>query len=224
MKASILFFVILFFLFSPAHAQFIKIPSSSKPLIESDAPFGATSTIRLERVRDTNDKEVTIKAESGLINGVAYRFFYSDGSGSFVGKKGNQLDNPAHWDSHWQVGCDKDAMSDHATCYMRRRDLMIVLTATGKALLSIGDDHYPGSDVMIRIDNARPFVMSTRVFKGGFNFVDSGHLIKQITTAKTITTRYKKWPEGVNQDDVWAEVFGFNEALQYLKWAVARIK
>ncbi|HCX31788.1 MAG TPA: hypothetical protein DHU55_18770 [Blastocatellia bacterium] len=205
------------------NAQVISIPTG-KTLIQSETPFGESSTIKLEYVRNADGNEVPIKTEQGKINNVAYRFYYHDGSGMFAGKRELSLNDIEHLSSHWRVGCSKDAMSDRGSCYMSLRDLLIFVNADGKATLSIGSDHYPGSSVMLRIDNGAPVAMSTRLLKGSFNFQDSQKLIAQISRAKTLTTRYRKWPDGYDRDDVWEEVYGFNEALQYIRWAVARIK
>jgi len=44
-----------------------------------------------------------------------------------------------------------------------------------------------------------------------------------ISKAKTVTTRYYKWPKDYPIDNTW-DVYGFNEALAYIRWAVVRIK
>ncbi|MEK6281884.1 MAG: hypothetical protein AABN95_16140 [Acidobacteriota bacterium] len=215
---------------------------SSGHLISSDTSFTPDAAVRIEpdpacvKIRATQEDFrtseekrklnncVQSKVETGSLNGVTYQIHYTDGSGSFAGQSGLPPNDFGQWGTRWRVSCRKDAMTDRGSCFMYLRDLWVFVNADGKATLSIGSEHYPGSDVMLRVDKRVPVIMNTRLLKGSFNLLDSQKLIAELSRAKTITTRYRKWPNNHDRDDMWEEIVGFNEALQYLKWAVARIK
>jgi hypothetical protein len=214
---------------------------SSPYLISSETPFSDKGIVRLQpdpecaKIYQTTedfrtDKEklklktcVPIKTESGNLNGIAYDFFYSDGSGLFAGTPGNVLDSTEAWESNWKVGCEKDAITDQKTCSMQRGDLRVWLDSKGRSEIYIGASHYPGSLVVLRIDKTSPLTINSRIFNGSFGYRESPWIIKRIATAKSITTRYQKWPDQNYQDET-TSTYGFNESLAFIRWAVVRIK
>ena len=205
-KAAILFqFLIL--LATPCSAQ-------KHNLIASDAPFGAGSTIKLEG---------GLKIERGLLNGVRYEIYYSDGSGRFAGSPERTFD-PQETSSllDWMVGCSKDSITDTKSCWMNHGDFSITVFGDGKTFVHIGDHHYPSSEITIRVDQDAPISANSKAFSGAFSPIISDKIVGRIAKAKTVTTRFNRWPEG-SPTETW-NVFGFNEALAYLKWAFARIK
>lgn len=86
--------------------------------------------------------------------------------------------------------------------------------------ISVGTRKYPGSLIAIRIDDNEPF----RAFeKDNFKGEEALKIINQLKIAKQITTRYTKFPSPGSTDDTF-EVYGFNEAFQYINWAFSKIK
>lgn len=165
------------------------------------------------------------KIEIGSRNSVAYEFNYSDGSGTFAGTPSNSLRQPSerYETTNWDVNCEKDDITDEKTCYVDRGDVRLWVDSRGRSEIYIGANHYPGSKVVIRIDRTAPLAISERIFNGSFGYRASPAIISRITKAKTVTTRYQKWPYTDYVDETW-DTYGLNEALAYIRWAVARIK
>ncbi len=199
------------------HAQ-----SELKPtLIDSIAPFSSDGKIEMTETKLLRTTEVS-KTEAGVINGVHYHFYYTDGSGTFSGRPGNTGHHSEPTGTNWTTGCKKDPVTDRKHCYMQIRDLWIFVQPKGQIAVSIGHDHFPGSTVTIRLDNAPPISTGSRD-DGTFNKQISAKLIKQLAQAKLATTRYMKWPYRTWVDETW-ELYGLPETLQYINWAVERIK
>lgn len=192
-----------------ASAQTVDRPG----LIHSDTPFTPTAVV---------DETESGKRETGELNGVIYRFYYSDGSGIFVGKPGNAGTYMDRTDTNWDVQCKKDPVTDRKHCQMKIKDLWLFVYPKGRVTVSIGHEHYPGSSVTIRIDQGAPISTSAHQ-DGDFNPQTSLRLVQQLKKAKSVTTRYMKWPYRSWDDETW-ELYGFNEALAYATWAVDRIK
>lgn len=184
-------------------------------LIESDSSFRIDGKIGLERGQ---------KVERGVINSVHYVIYYSDGSGGFGGSEDRTLE-PQELSSplDWSVGCEKDPITDEKSCYMDRDEFRVWVDARGRSEVYIGSSHYPGSNVVIRIDKGAPIFINSRTFNGSFGYRASPGLINRIAGAKTVTTRFQEWPYKDYRDSTWS-TYGFKEALSYLKWAVARIR
>lgn len=169
------------------------------------------------------------KIESGELNGIAYRFYYSDGSGSFVGRREGALTGSSPFGAsnaakeNWSVGCHKDAISDKKTCHMLILGrLSVVARPKGSYSVRIGFDHFPGSTITIRIDDGKPITDSASN-DGQFPPQISAKLVSQLKKASKVTTRYMQWPYRYWVDETW-ELYGFNEALQYVTWAVEKIR
>lgn len=146
--------------------------------------------------------------EEGDLNGVSYRFHYADGGGEF--RSGNTV---------WNVVCQKDAISDKASCYMSSGDLLVFVRPKGVTTISIGSNHYPRTPITIRVDKGKPHSAPNG---GPFGAQASKGIVKQLSTSGTVTTRYMEWPHDV-WDDKTFETKGFNEAYSYLVWAVERL-
>ena len=200
----------------PSFAQTTNVPQ----MIISSEPFSSEGKVELSEMQIATRTNIN-KIESGSINGVSYRFYYSDGSGTFAGQKGNDTEPGNFIGSNWNIGCEKDAVTDKKQCHMNLKNLWIFVYPNGRATVSVGSDHFPGSSVTVRIDSGAPITTSAGG-DGNFSAPSSAKIIERLSRAKTITTRYMKWPYRSWVDDTW-DVYGFNEALKYLKWAVKHI-
>jgi len=160
--------------------------------------------------------------EIGVINGVNYHIKYN-GTGIFAGGKDNGIYGSGYdFRQNWRVLCTKDAITDGKKCTLLKPDISITTYPDGKYLLGVGYNHFPGSEVFLRIDDEAS--ISTPSSNGGiFDFNTSSMLVEKMKAAKKITTRYTEWPYQKNIDKS-SNMFGFNEALQYMLWAVKRIK
>ena len=190
-------------------------------LIESDLPFTPEGKIESVENKYRPQREFN-KIESGILNGVAYRVYYSDGSGFFAGTAGNTGHQSEPLDSNWSVACKKDSMNDTKQCYMKMKDLWIFVYPKSKVSISVGHDRYPRSSVAIRIDQGKPFETLPKD-EGQFSSIVSVKLIPLLGKSQTITTRFVKWPQQNWIDKSW-EMYGFNETYKYISWAVEHIK
>lgn len=156
-----------------------------------------------------------IKTETGNINGIHYKIYYEDGSGSF-GDKDNLLNN------NWDVKCVKDKITDSKVCSMNKESLHVYAHGNGKSIVSIGHDHFPNSSVTIRIEGNPPITTSAKN-DGDFPAKLSDGIITKLKSSKEATTRYMEFPYQTWVDKV-VETQGFNETYAYIKWAVKHIK
>lgn len=173
--------------------------------------------------------------ETGTINGVAYKFWHSEGSGYFSGVRnyeGNfsnitnrgdyQTDYTIARKEHWEVLCKKDSISDSKSCHLKKGGLWVYAYGKGKNQISIGHDHYPRSTVAIRINDGQVFTVPSNN-DGDFSVSASAKIIQQLKSANSVTTRYMEWPYQTWKDNSF-DLYGFNEAFQYINWAVSQIK
>lgn len=178
--------------------------------LDCSSPFAPSG-----QIAEADQRIAPGRVQTGTLNIVDYKIYCSDGSGTFESSDGQTR-------TTWNVSCKKDAMSDKVWCRAQARDLRIIATRSGQLFVGVGSDHFPRSSVAIRVDSAQP-VVSTADGDGFFRDNASAQLIKRMRTAKSITTRYMEWPNRYWTDDSFPPL-GLNEVLQYLTWAVRRIR
>ena len=211
----LMLFVIIFFAFtSISDSEGKKTNQNKGDLINTSDQFTKNGKIKFKTFLDGLSKY-----ETGFINGIAYRFFYSDGSGTFSGKPGLSVEELYHSDT-WHVAFKKDPIDDTIGAVMSIKDLIIYVLENQEILVGIGTNHNPGSEIVIRFGNELPIKGGT---DGILNADQSKEIIEKLKTAKQITTRYQNWPYKVNVDKTW-ELYGFTETLQYINWAISKIK
>lgn len=177
-----------------------------------------TSDATLQRKVIMDESYTTV---SGSKNGVKYRYYLSDASGSFEAEEGRglelTLDNRF---KNWSVQCKKDAIDDSKMCYLNLDlDLFLFMQADGEMRLSVGASRYPGSSIAIRVDDKPAFVANERA---AFSGAKAKEIVEAIKGGKQVITRYDKWPQGTN--DATFGTYGFAEAVEYLRWALTQIK
>ena len=185
MRATILLYWLLIGI---ASAETITKPN----LIIADVPFMQDGTVEMSELKLFSTGEVN-KTEKGVLNGVHYSFYYTDGSGTFSGTPGNTGNVMEPSESNWDVACKKDPITDKKMCHMKMKDLWVYVYENGKTIISIGSEHFPSSSVTVRIDGGAPFTTSS-ANDGDFPANTSAKLIEQLKRAKSLTTRYMKWP------------------------------
>jgi hypothetical protein len=209
MRPSTFFFALAFSALAAAPVTYAQSTFTANPFIASTAPF-------------TPDAKVEFDTETGIVDGLPYRFFYSDGKGLFAGSPGNELNGRDKDGSNWSVRCTKDAMSDERTCLVLRQDLFVSVSNRQKPMLGIGHNHFPGSTIALRIDG-QPAVTEPVRPAGLFPAKVGERLIAQLGQAKSISTRYIAWPQRNLVDATW-EPHGFQSAYRYASWAVQQGK
>ena len=187
-------------------------------LIVSETPFHESGTVILQELELLTQIRVS-KIEQGDMNGVKYRFYYTDGSGSFAGAPGNELKSTERA-TNWSVKCDKDVMTEKVSCYAITRSFGIFAYPDGSELIALGVNHYPGSKVAVKVGAAAPVEADSRI---QFDSKQSRALLDRMKNGTQIVTRYQEWPHKRNTDQVFT-LFGVEEARAYLHWAVKRIK
>lgn len=159
-------------------------------------------------------------SRSGVVAGVSYRYYREDGSGSMQGSPDTSIDDDVDGRTLWAMGCERDAMSDLVTCYVSKGDLWLwAAKGRGHVVVSIGSEHYPGSSSAARVDSNKP-IRTSAAAAGHFGVPESRALIAQMKAGKQITTRYMRWPNRYWIDHAQS-LYGFEQALAYLNWAIA---
>lgn len=183
-------------------------------LIQTNEPFSVDGVVSSSETNWGSRVEIS-KKEVGSIDGISYRIFYRDGSGAFAGKKGHTLAIMEDSRDNWSVRCSKDSMSDAVQCSANTRDLTVVVVKGGAAYLYVGAEHFPGSDVAIRLGSEPPVIVSS---DAQFGRAASEQLISHMRDGVLVSTRYQRWPYERSVDQAF-ELYGFEQVMSYLKWA-----
>jgi|GEM_PF-4089822 len=173
--------------------------------------------------------------EDGIFNGVAYRIYYLDGSGTFEGVMGNGLERVwnknksaveglkdiADMKKNWMVGCREDAV-DILTCIMVIPGMSILVNTKGQKIVAIhGDDGDPrGQTVGIRFDNGAKYEGGNDSWLVG---ATADQIIDGLKTAKKVTTSFRRHGYSMNRTRT-LYLYGFNETFTYVNWVVNKCK
>lgn len=68
---------------------------------------------------------------------------------------------------------------------------MVGIWKNGTPIISIGSDHYPDSNITIRIDKNKPI---TAPAKAGFSKDQTKAILEQMNKGDAMLTRYNEWP------------------------------
>jgi hypothetical protein len=150
--------------------------------------------------------------ETGTFKGIKYRIF-SDKSGAIQGLPENTLESFKEYGTNWSLGCSIDEMDDTHFCYLDRKDLRVGIWKDGKTFIWIGNNHYPGSNIALRVDKNKPIIASE---ERGFTDSQSLEIIEQLKKGTSVLTRYKEWPYQSNEDQSF-KTFGFPQAWEILQ-------
>jgi hypothetical protein len=194
--------------------------SGNRFLLNVDEKFTRDGVIHEDK---SDSGEITSITESGEKNGVSYKIHYIDGSGSFSVRGSKDSSTP--WYSvqdEWSVACKKDAISDKKYCYLSRKDLFVFIQKNGKASVSVGTDNFPYRRSSIRVDS-RKAITSPVGNDGDFSAAQSEAIVKEIAAGSGFVTRFVQWPYDSPVDATY-ESAGFKEAIEYLRWAIKRIR
>lgn len=195
---------LVFLLFSAGQSY-----AENKRLIVSDTMFTPDATVSAEGI------------EKGKINGVSYQFYLNEGYGDFAGVLGGEAELISR--GTWSIHCEKDAITDKKSCWMAKASLFVRVNGNGTEIVSIGFDHFPYSTVTIRIDDGKPITSPALKESSSFTPSVSKKIINKLQTAVSITTRSMVWPDQIWDDRSW-DLYGFNESMQFMRWAVKHIK
>lgn len=113
--------------------------------------------------------------------------------------------------STWSLACQRDKMTNSKTCYAHKGDLWIFFPQVGRAYVSIGTDHFPGSQTSIRIGTKRFDTMS---HDGNFA---QAEILSALKDGSMVVTRFMKWPYRSWVDDEF-KLHGSQATIAIGKW------
>jgi hypothetical protein len=152
---------------------------------------------------------VTPDEELGKLNGVEYRIAPNAATVAAIPGADVGYYEP---NTKWQISCSKDKISDKRSCFGTHLDLSFFISEDSIYMVSVGENHYPGTTSAIRIDEVR---FETKSREG--NFENGAKIISKIKDDSRIVTRYTKWPEKAWVDKEFSG-YGTPAALQIAKW------
>lgn len=174
-------------------------------LIALPSTMASAQSVRDSIARQRVDPHVG-QVHEGSYNGVAFSI-YHDGSAGF----GHPGRNP---ETGWSLGCEADSMSDKRQCrinYGYTGYLTIYKYHNGATELQVGDDHYPGTPVRIRINRGEVHSTGAPGWKGNL----ARQIIAEMLPGGEAIIRYSEWPyEGYEEETL--DLFGFDVAWMYV--------
>ena len=162
--------------------------------------------------------------EDGVLNGVAYRIYYLDGSGTFEGVKGNgvgaktiaerSIDDEK---KNWNILCREDAV-DIFGCFVGNYSLAVFRDTKGNQFVAVrGHDDPRGATVSVTLDDSLNF---TDARDTQFLGATAAKIVERLKTAKQVTTTFRAAKDRPATTTKF-EVYGFVEALTYLDWLIS---
>ncbi|HVI26006.1 MAG TPA: hypothetical protein VM576_07440 [Xanthomonadaceae bacterium] len=214
---SLLFLTLLAMSLPSIAKDRIEKPTLLKPTV----PFTPDGVVSEKELELLSRVEIN-KIEEGSLNGIHYRIYYTDGSGTFSGAPDGSLTTGFRLGEDWSTSCKKDPMDDTKSCYIQRKDLWVWLYPGGRLKIFIGGDQYPGTSASVRIDSNQA-IRSPSDSEGVFTAAQSKQILQQLRSGARVATRYIDWPYRSAVDDSF-DLHGFDEAYQYIQWALAQIR
>ena len=153
----------------------------------------------------------------GTLNGVT--FLYRQSGVALFATAPNEDWKKMSRDNCWTIDSSKDPIEDFVMCWLIRNDFALAYRNGEYQRVVIGRNNYPESEIVVRVDQQAPF----RTAAPGFTADQTQQIITQMLSGRSIVTRYQKWPYKANID-LTTDLYGFKEALQFLKWAAAHFK
>jgi len=183
----------------------IELPKRSNPKWGIEAFCAARKTVACE----TSDNAL----ELGALDGTWFRL--SEDSASVAGAKDR---GPDSWtdNAHWRVNCSRDKMSSRRSCMINKDkgDLYVFVSQGGGVSVSVGYEHFPGSQTSIKIGAKR---FDTRDRDGDFG--NSAQLVRLMRDGTSVVTRYMKWPYQHYLDDDFV-VYGLGTSVTVANWLI----
>jgi hypothetical protein len=113
-----------------------------------------------------------------------------------------------------EVKCKDDPIQDLRMCYVRG-DTVYVMGAGNQhswtEAVRVGHDHYPGSDLVFRVDQNPVISWPERDVVGR-----SAELIEQMVRGRRVLSRFTIWPSGTTEDGT-DDLTGFADKLQEMR-------
>lgn len=153
---------------------------------------------------------VMLDDEVGKIGDVQYHL-YRD-SASIAIELGTAPDEGS--DGSWRISCSRDKMSEVKTCFVQRGDLWAFFSSRGAPIISVGNQHFPGSVTSIKVGQRR---FDTAHRDG--NFANPQQIIATMKDGQPIVTRYMRWPYRAWEEGEFQST-GFQASTKLAAWLV----
>jgi TonB family protein len=112
----------------------------------------------------------------------------------------------------WTARCETDKMTDAKKCLVLSKPVAFGFLDGRLQIVLVGTKHYPGSQVMLRIDSEPP--LSTK--EPGFTGKQADEILNRFTgNADRIRTRYREWPGRFVDSELSTR--GVADALAYVR-------
>ena len=158
--------------------------------------------------KDAACEHINATDEVGLLGDLRYRLFID--SASVATEPGIDIND--YKQPRWSVGCNRDKMTGTKTCSVSRGALWVFFRSAGPSIVSVGDEHFPGSVSSIKVGAKR---FDTRHQDGIFS--NSQQIIRALSDGQPVVTRFMKWPYREWEDDEF-NATGFQAASRLANW------
>lgn len=172
--------------------------------------------------------------EDGVLNGVAYRIYFLDGSGTFEGVKGNGIERKwnknktaaeglkdiADMKKNWMISCREDGVDD-LVCGMVIPGISVLIDTKGQEIVAVHGEGDPrGAVVGLRLDNGANFAGGK-----GSQFVGATatQIVEGLKSAKRVTTSFRG-PNARTSITKTIDLYAFGEAFTYINWVIGKCK
>jgi hypothetical protein len=158
-----------------------------------------------------NRLNVLVRYELGAVDGVGYKLHYADGSAVIQGNRDVPLAQAGYQDE-WKLACRKTPATSAYRCTLSRGDLRLEKDGAGRTSLTIGDNHRPGSELLLRVDTNWAV---TAPAADGFSDAQTAQLLHQMRAGEKADTRYHDASlQGASQKPL--PLYGFAQALDIM--------
>lgn len=217
----------------------ISVVGTGSEIVESPARGDTFATgervsrmIGVQFSRPSVNSAIQSEDRVGSVRGVTYMYHQLE-SGNWLAIVANSPDKRyvamSRYSGDWSIESSRDPMTDRVTCILRyemkplsgARDYASAFTVVYGGtdttfLVTVGDHHFPRSDIQIRIDTSP--MLGTAASSG---FSNSSALIASAINGRAITTRFMKWPYE-SWNDFRVSTYGLDVAIDMTRWLYTR--
>lgn len=188
-----------------------KVAELPKVAGRADPQWGVEAFCKTQKARTCQASDSS--EQFGALNGVWFSLFRDSAAvASSPDTKVEQWTNTGHWD----LSCSRDKMTSARSCLVKQGDLYVFVKADGKVLVSVGDEHFPGSQTSIKI-GAKRFDTTER---DGF-FTTGNQIVSLMRNGTPVVTRYMKWPYR-SWIDTEFTAYGLDTAVHVARWIIKK--
>jgi hypothetical protein len=166
----------------------------------------------------TEKLNVLVREEIGTYSGIGYRIFHADGSGMIQGHADAPFNEKDH-ENNWALRCRLDEKQTLESCLLQKKDVTIRRDAKEVVSLGVGNNHQPGSEMLIRIDRNWAITASAQE---GFSEEQTTQILTQMKAGRQLDTRYQESSRQWKTDKTMT-LFGFKQALEIMEIVMDRI-